>query len=378
MFSFATYLMKAEELLSKYRNQRGEETQRFVPIIFATFLTIALIACGGPAMDEESSESAASTMSGGASATSGDASTTSGDAPAPAATNRETQLVSEGYNFESQYVCVNRTLRPCQLVDEFITGVATRTNGQVTINLSSYPELGISGFDMFRLIDDGTVQFGEIYCGFVAGDFPIFNITNIWGLADSPDQYLEMVAIVKDDLYRIVTRESGGQVVFRNFYPSQYFYSKRPLNTIEDYEGRKTRVHSPVLGDLISSLGADDQTMAFAEVYTALERGILEAGGTAASADYGQRWYEVTDYLTGPFIGSFAQMFITINGDTWAEIPPDIQQTLLEEGIKHEQRNLEAVFVWDAESVDQNIAEGMHCSEFSPEMHVILKEAAIN
>ena len=148
---------------------------------------------------------------------------------------------------------------------------------------------------MIRLINDGTVEFGEIYSGFVAGDYPIFNITNIWGLADSPEQYLEMVAAVREDLYRIVTRESGGQVVFRNFYPSQYFYSKRPLNTLDDYEKMKTRVHSPVLGDLISALGADPQTMAFAEVYTALERGILEAGVTAASAGYGQRWYEVRE-----------------------------------------------------------------------------------
>ena len=290
----------------------------------------------------------------------------------------ETQLVSEGYDITLQYVCVNRTLRPCELVAEFIKGVEERTNGQVTVNLSSYPELGISGFDMIRLINDGTVEFGEIYSGFVAGDFPIFNITNIWGLADSPEQYLDMVEAVKEDLYRIVTRESGGQVVFRNFYPSQYFYSKRPLNTLEDFQGMKTRVHSPVLGDLISALGADDQTMAFAEVYTALERGILDAGVTAASAGYGQRWYEVTDYLTGPFIGSFAQTFITVNGDSWAEIPEDLQQILLEEGRKHEERNLEAVYVWDEEAVGQNIEEGIIYTEFSPEMHRILKDAAIN
>ncbi len=296
----------------------------------------------------------------------------------PAVAVGETELVSEGYDIQLQYICVNRTLRPCQLVTEFIAGVSERTNGQITVNLSSYPELGISGFDMIRLIDDGTVEFGEIYSGFVAGDFPIFNITNIWGLADSPEQYLEMVEAVREDLYRIVTRESGGQVVFRNFYPSQYFYSKRPLHTIEDYAGMKTRVHSPVLGDLISALGADDQTMAFAEVYTALERGILDAGVTAASAGYGQRWYEVTDYLTGPFIGSFAQTFITINGDLWETIPPDLQQILLEEGRKHEERNLAAVYVWDEESVGQNIDEGMTYSEFSPAMNRILKDAAIN
>ena len=176
----------------------------------------------------------------------------------------ETELVSEGYDITLQYVCVNRTLRPCELVGEFIRGVSERTNGQVTVNLSSYPELGISGFDMIRLINDGTVEFGEIYSGFVAGDFPIFNINNISGLGDPPEQYLEMVEAVREDLYRIVTRESGGQVAFRKFYPSQYFYSERPLDTIDDFQGMKTRVHSLVLGDLISALGADDQTMAFA------------------------------------------------------------------------------------------------------------------
>ena len=39
--------------------------------------------------------------------------------------------------------------------------------------------------------------------------------------------------------------------------------------------------------------------MAFAEVYTALERGILDGGVTGANAAYGQRWYEVTDYMAG-------------------------------------------------------------------------------
>ena len=108
------------------------------------------------------------------------------------------------------------------------------------------------------------------------------------------------------------------------------------------------------------------------------KRGILEAGVTAASAGYGQRWYEVTDYLTGPFTGSFAQTFITITGETWAEIPPDLQQILLEEGLKHEERNLEAVYEWDNEAVGQNIAEGMVYNEFSSEMQSVLKDAAIN
>ncbi len=57
---------------------------------------------------------------------------------------------------------MNRTLLPCQVVQEFLDSVRARTDGQVDIQLSSYPELGISGFDMIRLLEDGTIGFGEI------------------------------------------------------------------------------------------------------------------------------------------------------------------------------------------------------------------------
>ena len=36
------------------------------------------------------------------------------------------------------------------------------------------------------------------------------------------------------------------------------------------------------------------------------------------------------------------------------------------------------MFVWDEESVDQNIEKGITYSEVSPEMHQILKDAAVN
>ena len=36
------------------------------------------------------------------------------------------------------------------------------------------------------------------------------------------------------------------------------------------------------------------------------------------------------------------------------------------------------MFVWDEESVGQNIDEGIIYSEFSPQMHQILKDAAVN
>ena len=212
------------------------------------------------------------------------------------------QLTSSGLDIELQYVCVNRTLRPCEHVQEFIEAVRTRTDGQVEIQLSSYPELGISGFDMIRLIDDGTVGFGEIYSGFVGGEYPAFNITNLWGAFSTPEEYFQATDAVADDMVRLVGKESnGGKVVAFNFYPINFYFSKDPINSLADFEGVRTRSHSDVLSDLIGHLGADPQTMAFADVYPALERGVLDAAVTCGTCAIGQKWFEVTDYVTGPF-----------------------------------------------------------------------------
>ena len=47
-------------------------------------------------------------------------------------------------------------------------------------------------------------------------------------------------------------------------------------------------------------MGASAQFLAFAEVYTAIERGILDCGVPGDDAGYGQCWYGVADYIIGP------------------------------------------------------------------------------
>ena len=106
--------------------------------------------------------------------------------------DNSTKLKTTGETFEFQYVCVNRTLLPCKVIQEFMDSVRAKTDGQVDIQLTSYPELGISGFDMIRLLEDGTIGMGEIYSGFVGGEFPIFEAANLWGAYASVDEWLSL------------------------------------------------------------------------------------------------------------------------------------------------------------------------------------------
>ena len=88
------------------------------------------------------------------------------------------------------------------------------------------------------------------------------------------------------------------------------------LRTLEDFDGLKIRSHSAGLSDWINGMGAEAQFLAFAEVYTALERGILDAGVTGATAGHGQRWYEVTSYMSGPLTNLISTSNV-MNAEVW-------------------------------------------------------------
>ena len=329
-------------------------------------LMLALAACGGEAEPAPATQAPAATTDTSASADT----TTSADTTA-AATQEPVTL---------QVVCINRALRPCELIRDFYTPkVSERTNGAVTIEISSYPELGLAGPDTIRLVNDLTLEFAEIYSGYVGGDLPIIDVGNLWGLSPSNDAHLALTDAIEDDMIRILREATGGEPIFRAYYPNQYVFSSVPLEDLDSYEGKNIRQHSTILGDLLAGLGAAGQFVAFADVYTALERGVLDAGITGGTPGYGQRWYEVTDYLYGPIVGSIGVTYVTVNGEKWNELSPENQAILKEIGQEYEAENLRLLKEdWDPAGITLNVAEGMKYSDFPDEVKTRMRSTALD
>ena len=281
-------------------------------------LLLAMLACGGGTQPQTAAPTAA-----------------------PAATEAAPEAMSpEQTPVTLQVVCINRTLRPCELIRDFyIPRVDERTGGQVKIEISSYPELGLGGPDTIRLLNDHTLELAEVYSGYVGGDLPVIDVGNLWGLSPSNDAHLALTDAIEDDMIRILRDATGGEPIFRAYYPNQYVFSREPLPSLAAYSGKDIRQHSTILGDLLSGLGATGQFVAFADVYTALERGVLDAGITGGTPGYGQRWYEVTDYLYGPIVGSIGVTYITVNSEKWAQLTPENQRILKEVGAEFDAEN---------------------------------------
>ena len=287
-----------------------------------------------------------------------------------------TELTSTGQSIEVQHACINRALLPCKLIEQFwAPNLEARTGGQLKLVVSSFPELGLAGPDTLQLVSEGTLSMANIYTGYVAGNLPAIEVQSLWGIYPDWETMYFSLTDMHPQLEDMVARQTdGGIIVNHNWYSGndQFFFSKKALRTLEDFDGLKTRSHAAALSDWIEGMGAEAQFLAFADVYTALERGILDAGVTGSTPGYGQRWYEVTSYLNGP-LKSLLSTNNVVNSDVWERIPADLQQIFLEEGARAELEQLRLTSIQNVTGVIKNTSPEtaeppMELVEFSPEL----------
>ena len=288
-----------------------------------------------------------------------------------------TELVSSGEEHVIQHASVNRALLPCILVQNFLApNLYDRTNGQLEIQITSFPELGIAGPDVLTLVADCTLAMAQVYSGYIAGELPAIEIVTLWGVyPDNEITYKSQVSLL-EDLETLVLDETGGVVINHNWFSGveQYFICKERIDTLDDFKGKRTRSHSAALSDWINGMGAAAQFVAFPEVYTALERGILDCGGTGADPAYAQRWYEVTQYMNGP-LPSFTATNNIVNAQVWGKLPEDLQKIFLEEGARAELEQLRLTAIQNEVGTKKNLRAGLELVQFSDEINAQIRVA---
>jgi TRAP-type transport system periplasmic protein len=170
----------------------------------------------------------------------------------------------------------------------------------VKFEFTSLPELGLGGAETIRVTKTGVVDIAEFYLGYVAGELPMVEMLEIPGLFSDQEAMRKAFQAWRPHLTKLIEEKVNGVLLATAFQTDQFLFSKRAVRKMDDLKGMKIRVHSVAIAQLTAGLGADPLTIAFAEVYTGLERGTLDGGFTAAGPGHSQKWYEVTKYLVGP------------------------------------------------------------------------------
>ena len=291
-----------------------------------------------------------------------------------------TQLAYDGDPIVIQNACVNRAIVFCKIVDTFLLErLEERTNGRLIIESTSFPELGVAGPDTLNLVRDGTLDMVNVLGPYVAGDLPQLEIQYLFGLYTDRSQQFDATASMLADIEELLIEDTGGYPINVNWHNGDdiFLFTKEPLNMPADVVGMKTRAFGTSISDWIRGMGGEPQFLAFAEVYTALERGILEAGVTGGDAGHSQRWYEVISYINGP-LTSWPSSHNVVNKEIWEGIPTDLQEIWKEESVKLELEALRLGSIQNELGLQKNIDAGLEYIEFGPEMRALSDDAVLN
>jgi TRAP-type C4-dicarboxylate transport system substrate-binding protein len=118
----------------------------------------------------------------------------------------------------------------------------------------------------------------------------------------------------------------NAQYLARQFHnvPFHIYLNKKPDKL--DFTGLKIRV-TPVYKDIVEALGGTAITTAPGEVYTALERGVVDGYGWPVTGIFDLGWEKVTKYRLEPAFYS-VEVNVLVNLDTWKGLT-DAQRKVL-------------------------------------------------
>jgi TRAP-type C4-dicarboxylate transport system substrate-binding protein len=151
-----------------------------------------------------------------------------------------------------------------------------------------------------------------------------------------------------------------------------HVYLTKPINS-PDLTGLKLRI-TPVYRDFFQAMGATVVQTAPGEVYTALERGVVDGYGWPITGIFDLGWHEKTKFRVDPGFYS-AEVSILINKATWAKLTDQQKRILTDAGTWIEAQADEVPRENEADIAKQ-AAAGIKVITFSPEQAAAYRQKA--
>lgn len=258
------------------------------------------------------------------------------------------------------------TAMQTQVLREWADAIAERTNGRLKITIYPAGGLDIPWSEALYSIQGGSISIIFIPTAYMGGANKFFGLTYLPGLITSVAEHQLASSAIYDLRVQEFAKFNAIQVSHWAFC-NQIYASKKPLRIVEDFKGLKVRSTTPEDAALMEALDANPITMPYTEVYTALQRGTMDAFCTGADAMAGVSAWEVCDYIN-ELTAMMAGAPILVNKDAYEALPPDVKAIFLEEVYNTETRIHYLVKMGYETSMQDLVDKGMERVKPSPEL----------
>jgi TRAP-type transport system periplasmic protein len=208
--------------------------------------------------------------------------------------------------------------------------LAKRTSGRLKIIIHAGETLGKPS-EQYDMVARGAADITKFVGSHYRGRFPLLDVFSLPFTIpnEAKDKEGKFVHDRVIEKYIAPAYFKEMKVLFTGRYqPNVIHLAKKPVRKLEDLKGLviscpggKTNI------DMIKAMGATPETVSTPDVYTALERGMVDGHILPLSTQRSFKFYEVTKYVTQANFGAAAWTLI-LNKKKWESLPPQIQKVV--------------------------------------------------
>jgi len=254
------------------------------------------------------------------------------------------------------------------ILEPFMKGIEEASNGRMKFTVSG-PET-VPPFEQLEPVSSGVFQFLFTSGAYHFGTTPLMlavegldadleTVRKI-GLADYLDKHYQKMGL------KLVAMPITAKGAY-------HLILKEPVSKNGDLAGRKIR-GTPSHAPIIKLMGASMVTLPPAEIYTALDKGVVDGAAWPRIGVLDYRWNEVSKYLLRPGYGvNYEPIFMNLAA--WNKLSPADQKIIKDVAHKIEDTwYVESVKLWDREE-KALIAKGMQVTEMGKEQQAKMSAA---
>lgn len=244
--------------------------------------------------------------------------------------------------------------------------VTERAKGELIIDWIGGPEI-VSMFDQPEAVRAGSIDMAAVPAPFYKGIVPearAIHLSKLTGIEERESGFYELMNELheKQNLYFLGRMtdgvlEDGGRFIIT---------TGTLVETPEDLAGFKIRT-AALYDDFLKALGCVPVTIKHAEVYTAMERGVIDGAAFPPADIEAYHLYEVVPYFIDHSFYRSPSVFI-VNLDSWNRLPKHLQDLMVD---AHKDMLPEMTAWHDGrvrESRQKMLDEGMEAIKFSPDV----------
>lgn len=200
------------------------------------------------------------------------------------------------------------------------------SNGR--INVEIFPSATLSQPNAtYDAVANGVVDIGATLQGYTSGRFPLTQIAELPGLSNSATQLNCMLHNLYEDGVIAGEYEDTHVLFMMGTGPGGLHTVDKPIRKPDDLRGMRIRGPSAITGNIIEAAGGTPVGLPVTDLYTSLQRGVLDGTSLPWDAMGSFKLTEITNTHTNiPFYSS--PIIVTMNKDKYESLPDDLKKVI--------------------------------------------------